>query len=123
MQKTLLGYAHPSNNHYIPTGSFSLRSKNRPKEIPECITNCPYFVFIARFARKTREDVFRFWASPKIETPFFVSEASYKNEIRTICYTLKFLWGERVLEENLRFFFQNTLTPIDFSDHALVLER
>ncbi|MDZ7876888.1 MAG: hypothetical protein U5L45_04420 [Saprospiraceae bacterium] len=34
--------------------------------------------------------MFRFWASPKIEThlPCFTSEASYKNEIRTICYTL-----------------------------------
>ncbi|MDZ7876627.1 MAG: hypothetical protein U5L45_03105 [Saprospiraceae bacterium] len=37
--------------------------------------------------------MFRFWASPKIEThlPCFTSEASYKNEIRTICYTLQSL--------------------------------
>ncbi|MDZ7880034.1 MAG: hypothetical protein U5L45_20320 [Saprospiraceae bacterium] len=38
-------------------------------------------IFIARFACKKR--VFRFWASPKIEThlPCFTSEASYKTAL------------------------------------------
>ncbi|MDZ7876594.1 MAG: hypothetical protein U5L45_02940 [Saprospiraceae bacterium] len=49
--------------------------------------------------------MFRFWAKPKIEThlPCFTSEASYKNEIRTICYTLLFAASEANAQSCLPF--------------------